>query len=126
MEAQALQLAPRPEAEITDRESWASTFQAMELDNILMRHARWATSLAGVASDVEMQWWAFARTAEAAHLPGVLGIISKIDRMRAGLTDEAARVAEILHGIPRSRMNVSVRNSNVLLTPASRRNDEAR
>jgi hypothetical protein len=98
----------------------------MELDNLLMRHARWATSLASVASDVETQWWQLARNAEAGHLPTTLGIIAKIDRMRAGMTDEALRAAEILRGVPRSRMNVTVKDSNVVVAPASRRGSQAR
>jgi hypothetical protein len=97
----------------------------MELDNILMRHARWATSLASVASDVETQWWLSVKNVEAAHLPAALGIINKIDRMRAGMVDEALRVAEIVRGVPRSRMNVTVRDSNVLLTPTDRRQEKA-
>lgn len=93
---------------------------------MLMRHARWATGLASLASDVETQWWQFARGAEARLIPGVVGVIAKIDRIRAGMTDEALRVAEILRGVPRSRMNVTVRDSNVLLTPTGRREKEAR
>jgi hypothetical protein len=42
------------------------------------------------------------------------------------MIDEALRVAEILRGVPRSRMNVTVRDSNVLLTPTGRREKEAR
>lgn len=126
MEDQALRVAPEPETSITDQQSWALTFQAMELDNILMRHARWATSLASVASDVETQWWLSVRSVEAAHLPAALGIINKIDRMRAGMVDEALRVAEIVRGVPRSRMHVTVKDSNVVVAPASRRASQAR
>ena len=126
MEGQALRATPEPETSIADQESWGLTFQAMELDNLLMRHARWATSLASVASDVETQWWQLARNAEAGHLPTTLGIIAKIDRMRAGMTDEALRAAEIVRGVPRSRMNVTVKDSNVVVAPASRRGSQAR
>jgi hypothetical protein len=125
MEDQALRVVPEPETPIADQESWGLTFQAMELDNLLMRHARWATSLASVASDVETQWWLSARNVEAAHLPAALGIINKIDRMRAGMVDEALRVAEIIRAVPKSRMNVTVRDSNVLLTPTDRRQEKA-
>jgi hypothetical protein len=125
MESQVLRATPESETPIADQESWALTFQAMELDNILMRHARWATSLASVASDVETQWWLSVKNVEAAHLPAALGIINKIDRMRAGMVDEALRVAEIVRGVPRSRMNVTVRDSNVLLTPTDRRQEKA-
>ena len=126
MEAQALRLVSEPDTAIGTAEDPASAFHLFELEIILMKHARWATRLAGLASDVETRWWAFARDAEASHIPAALGIISKIDRMRAGLADEAARVAEILHGVPRSRMNVTVRDSNVLLTPTGRREGQAR
>jgi len=100
MESQVLRATPESETPIADQESWALTFQAMELDNILMRHARWATSLASVASDVETQWWLSVKNVEAAHLPAALGIINKIDRMRAGMVDEALRVAEIVRVCP--------------------------
>ena len=126
MESQALRDVSESNAAIGTAEDPASAFHLFELENILMKHARWATRLAGLASDVETRWWAFARDAEASHIPAALGIISKIDRMRAGLADEAARVAEILHGVPRSRMNVTVRDSNVLLTPTGRREGQAR
>ena len=126
MEAQALRLVSEPDTAIGPAEDPASAFHLFELENILMKHARWATRLAGLASDVETRWWAFARDAEASHIPAALGIISKIDRMRAGLADEAARVAEILHGVPNSRMHVTVRDSNVLLTPTGRREGQAR
>ena len=126
MEHQALPAAPEPETPIADQQSWGLTFQAMELDNLLMRHARWATSLASVASDVETQWWLSARDVEAAHLPAALGIINKIDRMRAGMVDEALRVAEIVRGVPRSRMNVTVKDSNVVVAPTDRRIGQAR
>jgi hypothetical protein len=126
MESQALRVVSEPDTAIGIAQDPASAFHAFELENILMKHARWATRLAGLASDVETRWWLFARDAEAGHVPGALGIIGKIDRMRAGLADEAARVAEILHGIPNSRMHVTVRDSNVLLTPTSRREDKAR
>jgi hypothetical protein len=126
MESQALRVVSEPDAAIGIAEDPASAFHVFELENMLMRHARWATRLAGLASDVETRWWAFARDAEAGHIPAALGIIGKIDRMRAGLADEAARVAEILHGVPRSRMNVTVRDSNVLLTPTGRREGQAR
>jgi len=55
--------------------------------------------------------------------PGSARNINKIDRKRAGLADEAARVAEIIHGVPSSRMHVTVRDSNVLLTPTGRRGE---
>ena len=126
MEAQALRLVSEPDTAIGTAQEPASAFHAFELESILMRHARWATRLAGLASDVETRWWLFARDAEASHIPAALGILSKIDRMRAGLADEAARVAEILHGVPSSRMHVTVRDSNVLLTPTGRREDKAR
>jgi len=126
MESQVLRATPESETSIADQESWALTFQAMELDNILMRHARWATSLASVASDVEAEWWQLAKNAEAGQLPTVLGIIGKIDRIRAGMVDEALRVAEIVRGVPRSRMNVTVKDSNVVVAPASRRGSQAR
>ena len=126
MENQALRVVPEPETPIADQESWGSAFQSVELDSMLMRHARWATGLASLASDVETQWWQFARSAEARLIPGVVGVIAKIDRIRAGMTDEALRVAEIFRAVPRSRMNVTVRDSNVLLTPTDRREKEAR
>jgi hypothetical protein len=126
MENQALRVAPEPETSIADQESWALTFQAMELDNMLIRHARWATSLASSASDVEAEWWELAKNAETGQLPTVLGIIGKIDRMRAGMVDEALRAAEIVRGVPRSRMNVTVKDSNVVMAPASRRGSQAR
>jgi len=126
MENQALRVAPDPETSIADQESWALTFQAMELDNLLMRHARWATSLAGSASGVEAEWWELAKSAEAGQLPTVLGIIGKIDRIRAGMTNEALRVAEIFRGVPRSRMHVTVKDSNVVVAPTDRRSGQAR
>ena len=126
MEAQALRLLSAPDAAIGTAQDPASAFHAFELESILMKHARWATRLAGLASDVETRWWLFARDAEAGHIPAALGIIGKIDRMRAGLADEAARIAEILHGVPSSRMHVTVSDSTVLLTPTGRREKEAR
>jgi hypothetical protein len=46
--------------------------------------------------------------------------------MRAGMVDEALRVAEIVRGVPRSRMHVTVKDSNVVVAPASRRASQAR
>jgi len=74
MESQALRVVSEPNAAIGIAQDPASAFHAFELENMLMKHARWATRLAGLASDVETRWWLFARDAEASHIPAALGI----------------------------------------------------
>ena len=95
-----------------------------ELEELLMKHARDASGLASVVARFERQWIDFTASADARLVPTALGVVAKIDRVRAGLADETMRVAEILHDLPRSRTSFTIRDSAVLVAPARREKDK--
>ena len=96
-----------------------------EIEVLLLHHARDASKLAREVANFEATWIEFASTADAQLMPGTLALVSKIDRLRAGFVDETLRVAEIVHDLPRSRMNLTIRDSAVVVAPSPRRCGQA-
>lgn len=96
-----------------------------EIEALLLHHARDASKLAREVASFEATWIEFASTADAQLVPSTLTLVSKIDRLRAGLVDETLRVAEIVHDLPRSRMNLTIRDSAVVVAPSRRRCGQA-
>lgn len=96
-----------------------------EIEALLLHHARDASKLAREVASFEAMWIEFASTADAQLVPSTLALVSRIDRLRAGLVDETLRVAEIVHDLPRSRMNLTIRDSAVVVAPSPRRCGQA-
>jgi len=100
MESQALRAAPEPERQLRIKNpginlpgdgarQHACPTRTVGNQPSKFRIGRWKQS-----------GWQLAKNAEAGQLPTVLGIIGKIDRIRAGMVDEALRVAEIIRAVP--------------------------
>jgi hypothetical protein len=96
-----------------------------ELEKLLLHHAKDASNLARKVARFESVWVEFLTTADAPLVPSTLGLVTKIDRLRSGLVDETLRVAEIVHDLPKSRMNLTIRDSAVVVAPSSRRCGQA-
>jgi hypothetical protein len=95
-----------------------------EIEELLLHHARDASKLARDVAHFEATWVEFVSTADAELVPGTLAMVAKIDRLRAGLVNETMRVAEIVHDLPRTRMNLTIRDSAVLVAPSRRENGQ--
>jgi hypothetical protein len=100
------------------------------LDQVLLRHADNASTLADLTAQLEEAWLRFTAASEAAMLPTALNMIERLDRLRWRQTEEVRRTAALLHELsapPPARVNLVVRNEGqaVIVAPALPRHDEA-
>jgi uncharacterized protein YaaQ len=96
-----------------------------ELDQLLMEHARQATTLAIAAGGIKAAWLDFVDQAPAQQIPIALSIVTQVGRIRSEMVDETIRIAEILHGINRTANTFNVAQTAVLVTPTNRRRNQA-
>jgi hypothetical protein len=92
-----------------------------EIEDVLLRHAHHASSLATLCSHIEAQWLQFANVAEAKYLPLALSVTKEIDNLRRELVNEMIHIAELVRDVERPKIHVSVRDSAFVVAPDSRR-----